>query len=273
MAKEGGASACQRGPEAFTLIELLVVIAIIAILAAMLLPALARSKQQALTTKCLSNHKQLVAAWIMYAGDYNGRLVPNNALNGQYDNTNVDLTWILGNMQAWPDITNLQFIMDGRLYPYNPSTGIYKCPADEVPWQIDGTGPSYSRVRSYSMCGQMNGGYMMDASFPCNVKESDIVHPRPSKAFVFLDEAGCTIDDGYYAIDVAEPLWQNFVAAWHDKGDNLSFADGHAEHWPWYDQLTSTIANYGSYPPPNFRAPPNGRDYPRVANAYSSLDN
>jgi prepilin-type N-terminal cleavage/methylation domain-containing protein/prepilin-type processing-associated H-X9-DG protein len=255
---------------AFTLIELLVVIAIIAILAALLLPGLARSKQQALTAKCLSNHRQLIAAWIMYAGDYNGLLVPNNPLSSQYDDTMVDLTWILGNMQAYPDITNVQYIMDGRLYPYNRSIGIYKCPADVVPWRIGGTGPSYIRVRSYSMCGQMNGIQMMDSSFPCNVKESDILHPMPAKAFVFLDEAGCTIDDGYFAIDVAEPKWQNFVAAWHDNGDNLSFADGHAEHWPWYDTVTSTIANYDYYPPPNVEVPVGSRDWPRVSNAYSS---
>ena len=76
----------------FTLIELLVVIAIIAILAALLLPALARSKQQALGIKCMSNYKQLVAAWKMYIGDFAGYMPPNST-----EETDQDLpTWIRG---------------------------------------------------------------------------------------------------------------------------------------------------------------------------------
>ncbi len=272
IAEEANTSACRRAAEAFTLIELLVVIAIIAILAALLLPALARSKQQALTAKCLSNHKQLVVAWTMYAGDNNGVLVQNNALG----TTPYDLgqAWIMGDMQATPDLTNLYDIEHCKLYPYSKSPGIYKCPADSIPYRIGGTGKGYDRIRSYSMSGQMNSQDPMELQFPCNVKESDIRRPPPSHAFVFIDEAACSIDDGYYAIDVLIHEWQNLVAAWHDNGGNLDFADGHAEHWPWYDKITLTIANYVGPSPPYFTtAPPNSRDFPRVANAYSTTNN
>jgi prepilin-type N-terminal cleavage/methylation domain-containing protein/prepilin-type processing-associated H-X9-DG protein len=260
------------GRDAFTLIELLVVIAIIAILAAMLLPALARSKQQALTAKCLSNHKQLILAWTMYANDNNGVLVENNPLGTvPY---NLGQAWIEGDMQELPDATNLTDIINGKLYPYNGNPGIYKCPADVNPYHINGSGPGYNRVRSYSMSGQMNSAYAIDPNFPCHVKQSDILHPSPSKAFVFVDEAACSIDDGYLALVVTSHEWQNLVAAWHDNGDNFSFADGHAEHWSWHDQLTLTLAAYvGPSPPYYATAPPNSRDFPRVADAYSSNNN
>jgi prepilin-type N-terminal cleavage/methylation domain-containing protein/prepilin-type processing-associated H-X9-DG protein len=270
--KEGNSSGRRRGVGAFTLIELLVVIAIIAILAALLLPALARSKQQALTTKCLSNHRQLIVAWNMYASDNNGVLVQNNALGTTP--YNAGQAWIMGDMQALPDMTNLYDIEHCKLYPYSKSPGIYKCPADSIPYQIGGAGSGYNRIRSYSMSGQMNSQDPMELQFPCNVKESDIQHPPPSHAFVFIDEAACSIDDGYYALDVLIREWQNLVAAWHDNGGNLDFADGHAEHWPWYDKITLTVANYVGPSPPYFTsAPLNSRDFPRVANAYSTTNN
>jgi prepilin-type N-terminal cleavage/methylation domain-containing protein len=270
--RQSNPSACPNGLWAFTLIELLVVIAIIAILAGLLLPTLARAKQKALIAKCLSNHRQLTLAWVMYASDNNGVLVENNPLGtppyvaGQ--------AWIMGNVQVLPDMTNLVDIINAKLFPYSESPGIYKCPADVLSYQIGGTGPGYNRVRSYSISGQMNSADPMDPAFPCNVTETDIIHPTPSKAFVFIDEAACSIDDGYYAIQVATREWQNLVAAWHDDGDNLSFADGHAEHWTWYDSLTPTLAAYvGPNPPYYTVAPVNSQDFPRVMNAYSTTNN
>ena len=264
---------------AFTLIELLVVIAIIAILAAMLLPSLANSKQQAISTKCLNNHKQLTLAWLMYAADNGTVLVENNPLgSAPYINGQA---WILGNMQILPDMTNLQNIITGKLYPYNTSCDIYKCPADTLPYAAGGTGPGYNRSRSYSLGGQMNSADAIDTNYPVNVREADILHPTPSKAFVFIDEAACTMDDGYFAINmnytsIGLSYWQNCPAVWHLKGDNLSFADGHAEHWSWYDPATLNDAAWvgnpagDPSPPYNMLAPPHSRDFPRVANAYAT---
>jgi prepilin-type N-terminal cleavage/methylation domain-containing protein/prepilin-type processing-associated H-X9-DG protein len=263
------------GRASFTLIELLVVIAIIAILAALLLPALSKAKQQAITANCLSNHKQLILAWTMYAGDYNGTLVRNDPyLTQGYDS---DLIWILGNMQAFPDITNLSNIINGKLYPYNGNPGIYKCPADVTLFPINGS--AYMRIRNYSIGGMMSGNDTNIAPYWCNYKESDIRFPAPSKAFVFIDEADCTIDDGFFLIDIYNRVWANVPASWHDNGNNLSFADGHAEHWQWYYQQTIINGNrapgaaIGDSPPYGMQVyPPDIWDFPRMSRAWCSTN-
>src|SRR5580658_8293944 len=179
----------------FTLIELLVVIAIIAILAAMLLPALSRAKQQAWGTQCVNNLKQCQLAAAEYKNDNNSYLVPNAPYSGISDAGASNISWIdcaNNQIESYPTAsfgnTNVGLYTSGLLAPYVAAQiGVYKCPADNVP------SDNGQRLRTYSMNGQMGAVYMAAAGFNDDYpppalqysKDSDIIHPSPSDAFVF----------------------------------------------------------------------------------------
>ncbi|HTH46708.1 MAG TPA: prepilin-type N-terminal cleavage/methylation domain-containing protein [Candidatus Limnocylindria bacterium] len=223
----------RRTASGFTLIELLVVIAIIAILAGMLLPALAKSKQKAQAITCVSNMKQLALAWTMYAGDFNDRLVSN-----ELNTTNA---WIGGDVVTLPNATNEIFIRNGKLFPYNSSVPIYRDPAaTELPNDLKPQKAKIPKgiIRTYSLNGRTGAASgqqgVFGTKYPIFSKFSDIVTPSPSGCLLFVDESKETVDDGFFAVQSPpSKIWQNSPTARHGKSAAFSFADGHAEPYRW----------------------------------------
>ena len=243
---------------AFTLIELLVVIAIIAILAAMLLPALARAKAKGQSTVCLSNLKQLQTAWLMYLPDNNDFLPPNISRKVGFNQVNITGSWTLGNAQVDATVSNIQA---GVLYQYAGGPGVYLCPADTSKVRNQ---PGLQRTRTYSIQNWLNNdivsGTVQDTIYgsPFDLlKYSRIVNPGPSDAVVFVDEHELSIDDGVFAIGDpyafpgVPPFWGGYPTYRHNNGANFSFADGHVEYHRWRYHRVITTYVFEEHPTAN----------------------
>jgi prepilin-type N-terminal cleavage/methylation domain-containing protein/prepilin-type processing-associated H-X9-DG protein len=233
----------------FTLIELLVVIAVIAILAALLLPALSRSKEQAHAAVCASNLKQLQLAWHMYVEDSNGAL-PRNDFYWRTPSNELSQLWVQGIMSietdSWlaphTDNTNVLMMIDERyctLGNYTKAAGLYKCPGDRS-WVLI-NGQRNNRVRSYSMNSFLGPKTMELRDWMVSRSISRIVKPPPVDTFVFICEHPDSIEDGAFAVYMFVENgegWGSLPSSHHRGSGILSFADGHVEKHRWVDSRT-----------------------------------
>ena len=211
----------------FTLVELLVVIAIIAILMAILIPALNQAKEHGKRAVCLNNLRQLMLAWITYADENDDKLV--NGDTGQHNIDHPDeLCWVL---KDWPrgsvSVEDQKIaVLNGALYPYTKNIKLYRCPVAYV-----------GEVRTYSVvdamnCDSFDGGPMLK-------KRSKI--KGPDRRCVFIDDSGATPQGGWSIYYKWGNSWRDEPPLRHGDGANWSFADGHSEYWKWKCPLTRTF--------------------------------
>ena len=264
---------------AFTLVELLVVIAVIAILAAMLLPVLNKSKEKAQAAMCHSNARQLAMADLMYAADNNDELARNPTSTPYGGWANDLMNWSYLNA----DNTNVARLRDGLLGAYVKSYGVFRCPADRS--AVTGQ-KSIRRVRSYSMNGFVgypkNGidfGPGAGITYQFFGKTTEIFNP--GGIFVFVDEHPNSISGGFIFpillvawvesnIDTSGPEPDQEIAdsylvlstngtgglpaSNHDRGCGISFADGHSETHRWIGGTTVQPVKVPGLIPPGFAA-------------------
>lgn len=257
----------------FTLIELLVVIVIIAILAALLLPALAGAKSKAYNISCMNNLRQLQVCWHLYTLDNGDVLPPNNFVYDINTDTGLDIGGSWCTNLAPYDLSPVG-ISGGMLFPYNQSLGIYHCPADKSTVQPPGGPPtSQLRWRSYNMSQSINGYAAYDTTVyqyvPCFARLTEIRNPDPTTCIVFLDVHEDEIIDDEFGIPTQE-YWAGVYQWWdvpgnrHSQGCNLSFADGHVEHWRWQYPKAVTVPRGNAQPV----APGEMNDFNRVESGF-----
>jgi prepilin-type N-terminal cleavage/methylation domain-containing protein/prepilin-type processing-associated H-X9-DG protein len=264
---------------AFTLIELLVVIAVIAILAAMLLPALAGAKALAVRIQCVNNERQLALIWQLYTGDYHDAF----ALNG--GDLNVTSTqphlWVYGGNHGDPNtLTNVLYLSGSSYAMFEPllhATQLYKCPADRSTWQVS-PGRYATELRSYSMncyigttAGNVVIPVQLNPNYRVYAKWADMNADSPASRFVFMDVNPASICTPAFGVDMTLATFIHYPSDMHGGRGVVAFADNHVEAHKWVDGRTTIGLPPGRAFIQHYVASPNNSDLIWIGSHTTSL--
>jgi len=243
----------QKNRIGFTLIELLVVIAIIAILMAILMPALNRVKEQGKRIVCENNLKTLQLCWIMYADDNDGKIVNGeagfdrskepawvgHAWGANWNQPNAATVGILTDKQK------KQAVEDGALWEYVKDYDVYKCPTGRrgecVTYAAVDAMNARHRPGTYRTVGGKQVGERNGRTVLWIKRRDEITSPGPAMRMVFIDEGAMTPDSFAVHYNQRGPWWDDPPVR-HGDGTTVSWADGHITHLKWKAAETITRA-------------------------------